>query len=209
MNCEWNVECPANRTIIVKMIDMQVEHHHAYLAIHNRPTMTVIANYSGNYLPPDLITRTNRLIIRFRSDQSSGAAVHRGFSLSLSSVTMGTTIEPMIITAANAVIRTLRNNSLSNTYTSVAEYRIIEYDHNREKPILWDPIGHKLVHEFPSERGVLINTRTECLTYDPIHGLFFWIDIQYNTINAMNITRPSMIATLLELESYHSMTFAR
>lgn len=177
---------------------------HAHLAIFDGNSMQVIANISGSSdtTPTDLMTQTNKLVIRFRSDHSVEANHFRGFSLSYSSLTVGSNTS-LVIMATNTVVITQPNQTLTTFYTPFTELHVIHYDMDRKRLLLFDPESHKLLPNFPSERGTAVYARPECLTYDPIHGLLFWIDVEYHTINAMDISRE-MSATLLQLESTNS-----
>ena len=202
MNCEWSVECPENRTIFVKLLDMQLELKHAHLTIFDGNNMVVIANLTGDRPPNNLMTRTNKLLIRFRSDDSTEANRFRGFSLSYASLTAGTNTS-LLITATNTVIRTYPNQTFETNYTSVTEFQVIHYDNGRKRLILFEPESQKLFVDFPDERGTALYARPDSLTFDENHGLIYWIDMQYNTINVMDLSHE-MSATLLELETSSS-----
>ena len=160
MNCEWSVECPENRTIFIKLLDMQLELKHAHLTIFDGNNMVVIANLTGDRPPNNLMTRTNKLLIRFRSYDSTEANRFRGFSLSYASLTAGKSTS-LVITATNTVIRTHPNQTFETNYTSVTEFQVIRYDSDRKRLILFEPESQKLFVNFPDERGTALYARPD------------------------------------------------
>ena len=169
----------------MKFLDLHLEKEHAYLTIEDTSS-NVLANLTGTKPQNLILTRSNKLFLKFKTDNSSKARGFRGFSISYTTLVVGSEL-PFIISTSNAIITTNHNQTIDNIiYNSVNEYTIVEYDIHQRNLLLFDPKSSELISNQLMEKTIVINARPDGVAYDWVHRLIYWIDTKFQIINVMD-----------------------
>ena len=164
---------------------MQLEKDHAHLTVWDENSKLLV-NFTGHNTPINLITRSSEVLLKFKSDHSLNAKDFKGFSLSYTSVVVGSQL-PFLISASNALIKTYRNQSIDKIlYNSVEKYKIIDYDSIEGTLILYDPESNSIVSDLNENDILSITDINNSIAYDWIHRLLFHIDLKTKTLKVID-----------------------
>ncbi|MBN3320802.1 CSMD1 protein, partial [Atractosteus spatula] len=81
LDCTWKILLPVGYGAHIQFVHFSTEDNHDFLEIRNGPhhTSSLIGQFSGNQLPPALLSTTHETVIHFYSDHSEN---RQGFKLS-------------------------------------------------------------------------------------------------------------------------------
>ncbi|XP_054161671.1 uncharacterized protein LOC128959694 [Oppia nitens] len=132
---------------------------------NNKSTLIVDFEDTDQLPSPKLIqATTNKLLVKYESNIQCD---NNYFYISLKTKMMGSRSR-YFISATNTIITIDDNQTIEDiSYYSMDSYSIIEY----------------LI-----ERKINLNVKPYNMVYDWIHGLLYWIDIQFPAINVMTVT---------------------
>ena len=88
LKCYWFINVKPDNSIQLEFKDFHLEHMRDFLTIHdgNSSTDRVLGKYSGDDLPPVLISSTNNLFLNFTTD---GVVNKTGFNITYRTLKFG------------------------------------------------------------------------------------------------------------------------
>ncbi|XP_043916396.1 CUB and sushi domain-containing protein 1-like [Protopterus annectens] len=80
LDCTWRISLPVGYGAHVQMLNFSTEENHDFVDVRNGPyqTSTLIGQFSGNELPPSVLTTTHEILVHFYSDRTEN---RQGFRL--------------------------------------------------------------------------------------------------------------------------------
>ncbi|XP_054161707.1 low-density lipoprotein receptor-related protein 1-like [Oppia nitens] len=194
MVCEWTVSVGTNQNIVVMFDDFQTEQDSDFLHV-----LYTYKKFSGNGMPANFISNTNRLRLKFTTDS---AITGRGFKISYKVKEWGTDTK-FLIAAHNAILKAQLAGIETVAYNgdkvtaqlmdhNIMNGQLIWYDESRQR-MIWKTAANVTTVEFA------IHGRPNSLALDWIHDLVYWLDIQSKSIRVLSLDDVDIMYTVCQL----------
>ncbi|XP_054156277.1 uncharacterized protein LOC128954705 [Oppia nitens] len=180
IQCDWKITVPIDHIIVLTFDDFCTEDNDQLTIDTYTPL-----RHSGPHKPSNLLSSTNSLSLKFKTDQS---LTDRGFKITYKAKSLDPNIT-FLISAYNAILKVHSSRIETQSIGGQQVSGFVDYDLRRELIVWYDPQHQRFCIQSTvfTEIYVQPGRRPVSLALDWQHGLLYWLDIQPKSINVVSL----------------------